>query len=138
MTTVIAENKCSLLMALADNELPDGERQTIESQLSQDPELRSEFEKFQRLNSLLLRTPPFPTPNPRPEQWNAYYRGVCRKMESRASWVYWVGSAMASALAGSLLIGSFPNNALAVGLGISCLVAGGGLLWMSYYCNCGK
>jgi anti-sigma factor RsiW len=136
MTTVIAEKNREQLMAFCDGELPDTERKTFESFLKQSPELQTELHRQQRLSRLLQASSPYPSP--KSDIWSSYYRGVCRKMETRASWAYWGAAALTSAVAGSLLIFSFPQSMLAVGVGTLCLLGGCGLLWMSYYCNCGK
>ena len=122
-------------MAFVDNELPESEREIFESDLRQSPELRDECERMRALSSL-LSCPLYP--QPRSDAFNNYYRGVCRKMESGAGWGYWAAAALASTAAGSLMIFSLGHNPLAVATGVLCLAGGMGLLWKSYYCNCGK
>ena len=122
-------------MAFVDNELPESEQDSIKSDLERSPELRAECDRMRALASL-LSCPPYP--QPRPDIWNNYYRGVCRKMESGAGWGYWAAAALASTAAGSLMIFSLGRNPLAMATGVLCLAGGMALLWMSYYCNCGK
>lgn len=132
---MIAEKQRDLLMALIDGEASETQRSNLEQQMNESAELKAEYQRLSKLSDILSTAH---LPNPRQEVWPAYYRGVCRKMETGARWVYWAAGAFALAAVGTLLITGNPKNLLATALGALALLAGAGVLWMSYYCNCSK
>jgi anti-sigma factor RsiW len=132
---VVCEQYRDGLMALVDGELPEEERNGIESHVRTCPHCHHEYERFEQLNHLTHRCS-FSTPPEIP--WQDYYRGVCRKMESRASWVYWSAASLALVFSGSLMFLGFSHNMLAVLLGMTAIGFGAALLWLSYFCSCSR
>ncbi|MGI8906289.1 MAG: anti-sigma factor family protein [Candidatus Sumerlaeaceae bacterium] len=122
-------------MALIDGELPDNERDGVESHVRTCPHCNHEFERFEQLNHLTHRCS-FTSP---PDfSFQNYYRGVCRKLESQASWLHWSAASFLLVLSGTLMFFGFSHNPLAVLLGTIAMGFGAALLWLSYFCSCGK
>jgi anti-sigma factor RsiW len=120
-------------MSLLDGELPDAERRVLEVHLHECPECHTEYSRFEKL---ALLTGKVSLPSPGGAVWQNYYRGVCGKMERRARWAYWLTGGAVLVCAANLLFFSAPASALTIGVGAVALIAGVGMLWMTYYCNC--
>jgi anti-sigma factor RsiW len=132
---VVCEQYREGLMALIDGELPDSERDGVETHVRTCPHCHHEYERFEQLNHL---THLCSFPSPPDFSLQNYYRGVCRKLESQASWLYWSAASLVLVLSGSLMFFGFSHNTIAIMLGTIAIGFGAALMWLSYFCNCGK
>lgn len=123
------------MMALLDGELPESERTCVESHLQTCPQCQADYERFEQLSFLTTLSPPSP---PSDFDWQYYYRGVCRKLETRASWTSWSFASLLLVSTGTLLFFTSPDCPLALTLGVLAMVCGGSLMGVSYFCNCGS
>jgi len=121
------------LMALLDGELPESERVCVEHHLLTCPHCTAEYERFEQLALLTTFLPPSP---PSQFSWNTYYRGVCRKMESRASWASWSFLALLLVTTGTLMLATSTGHLLVASVGFAALACGAVVMWLSYFCNC--
>lgn len=122
------------MMAVLDDEATDAERQEFDLHLAQCWHCNEEFNDYQQFHQLIQ----IPTAAALPADftWDTYYRGVCRKMESRGSWIAWSLVSLLLVTVGSLMILGFPRNLMATAVGLIALLAGAGLILTSYLCNC--
>jgi len=121
------------LMALMDNELSTKDKLSVEEHMLHCTACRHEFESFTQLNNLATR---ILNNHSQSIDWDSYYKGVCRKMNSRASWMAWSIGSLLLVVSGSLMLFGLGNRPLAMLLGAMAISSGVGLLWLSYFCSC--
>lgn len=122
------------MMALLDGELPAGEKVGVEHHLQNCPHCMAEYQRFEQLTCLTSFTPPS---LPFDFSWQLYYRGVCRKMETRATWASWSFVSLLLISTGTLMFFSAPQDVLAVTIGLLAIACGCATTWLSYFCSCG-
>jgi hypothetical protein len=121
------------LMALMDNELSTTEKIRVEEHMLHCTACRTEFDSLTQLNDLtshIIKT------QSQSVDWDSYYRGVCRKMDSKASWMAWSVGSLLLVISGSLMLFGLGNRPLAMLIGAMAIAAGIGTLWLSYFCSC--
>ncbi len=123
------------LMALLDGEVSEAEREEIEAHLGNCYHCHERYESYRYMHELTCAALP---PAPAGFTWDTYYRGVCSKMESRASWAAWSVVSLLLVIAGSLMIFGFPHSALPIVVGSIAFSAGAGLAFLGYFCNCSR
>jgi len=121
------------VMLLVDNELPDSEKADIEEHLRICPECLKQFQEFRRLSITCGGLAPRAGAA---INWSDYYQAVCRKMHRQTSYRNWALASLGLVLAGNLMFYSFPGSIPGYALGTCAILAGIGMLWMSYFCNC--
>jgi anti-sigma factor RsiW len=120
-------------MALLDGELPDEQRTSVEAHVRTCPHCNEELHRFEELSLLTHRCKPSPPPQ---FSWSDYYRGVCRKLETRASWTAWSVVSLLLVVSGILLFFGLSHSALALVVGVTAIACGASLIGLSYFCNC--
>ena len=73
-----------LMMAEVDREISGEGRLELESALEENPDLRDEFETFQRLKEVTETMTPLKPPD---ETWDSYWEHVYRRLERGIGWV---------------------------------------------------
>ena len=73
-----------LMMAEVDREISGEGRLELESALEENPDLRDEFETFQRLKEVTETMTPLKPPE---ETWDSYWEHVYRRLERGIGWV---------------------------------------------------
>lgn len=121
------------LMALLDGELNGPDLEDMEQHLHVCPHCNREYNRFQKLNHLACQLHFSP---PRDVVWDHYWKGVCRKLETRANWIIWGAGSLFLVCAGTLMTFGFGNSPMALALGAIATMSGICLLWLSYFCNC--
>lgn len=129
---MICEQYRNGVMALLDGELSDAERPEIETHLHQCPDCRTEYQRYRRLLDLSRQLPP---DSPCELQFQGYWAGVCRKLESKASWLNWNIAGVTLCLVGVLMVFGFTGQLLERTLGGIALLAGGCLFALKHLCD---
>lgn len=123
------------VMLLVDNELPDSEKADIEQHLRLCPECLKQFQDFRNLSITCGHLAHGADAG---INWTNYYDAVCRKMHQRTNYRNWALASFTLVLAGNLMFYGFPGSVPGIALGTGAIIAGIGMLWMSYFCNCRK
>jgi hypothetical protein len=71
-----------------------------------------------------------------PDENQAYYSCVCRKLADRRAWRVVYGLAVFVAIGGSLMLFGMPRTPLYQTMGLLGLVSAGGIVWLGQYCRC--
>jgi hypothetical protein len=122
-----------LLAGYVDNELTDEERARVEDALTTDPELRAELEEFRKLKEVtgMMRYADLP-----PEVWDSYWQSLYRKLERGIGWIIFSLGAIVLLAFGAWeflkVLWITPGNPMWLKLGISAVVLGGIILFVSY------
>ena len=122
-----------LLAGYVDNELTDEERARVEDALTTDPELRAELEEFRKLKEVtgMMRYADLPS-----EVWDSYWQSLYRKLERGVGLIIFsLGAIVLLAFGAWEFLRALwitPGNPIWLKLGISAVVLGGIILFVSY------
>lgn len=120
-------------MALLDGELCGQDRQKVQQHVEACAECQSEIRRFEKLSSLAHQ---IKFREPHELATRKYWCGVCRKINGHSRLPYIVFGALGLMLIGNLMLFQFHGSMLAAGVAGTSLLAGLGLLCMSYFCHC--
>jgi anti-sigma factor RsiW len=120
-------------MEYFDGELDSGLRQEVAEHVASCPRCQQELRNLESLGKLLKQAQSVEALTP--DESQAYYLCVCRKLAQRRAWPVVYGLAVLAAIAGSLMLFGMPRTPLYQIMGLLGLISAAGIVWLGQYCR---